>query len=117
LREVEKRSSRRRCGSRRADRRRRPVARHEAARGLRHRRLDLHGLDALDGEALQQRVRGEAGADADHRRAPRARVDGERQRAGEHHGDLVAAAIRLGLAAQVDGAVGLAVGADAGDRA
>ena len=88
------------------------VTRREAARRLRHRRLDLDGFDALDVEALQQRVRGEPGADADHRRGSRLGLERERQRGGQHHGDLVGAAFAVAL--QVDRAVGLAVGAQAG---
>ena len=68
------------------------VARCETARCLGHRRLDLDGVDALDVEALQHGVHGEPRADADHGDRPRVGLERERQRAGQHHGDLVRAA-------------------------
>src|SRR4029079_2413613 len=87
------------------------VAWRETARGFRHGGLDLDRVDALDVEALQQGVGGQAGTDADYRGRLRVRLQRERYGRGQHHGDLVrtARAVRL----EVDGAVGLAVRAQA----
>ena len=84
-----------------------------AALRLGHRRLDLDRVDALELEILQQGMRREPGTDADHRGGTRLGLEGERQGAGEHHGDLIGSArpIRIG-----DRAVGFSVGAQA-DRA
>ena len=86
------------------------VAWREPPRGFDHCGLDFHGFYPLDGEALQQRVHGEAGADTDDGGAPGVWFHRKRDRPGQYHGDLVRA---TGAGAHVDRAIGLAVGADA----
>ena len=74
----------------------------------RHRGLDFYRVHRFELEVAEQGVRGDAGADADDRHAPRVGLDRERQRRRQRHRGFV----RERRPVQVDAAVGLAVGAD-----